>query len=424
MSTQLLFPGFYAQTIFTFVIPEYAGARDNVNKHFKMDEILDKLRKGISLSKPIRGFKPAQPAFNFKNIQPTGYEERFWHTFWRQAPHGLPAHFPVVMTLKGNLSRSFNSSAAGGPQGKIPLAKYKPTFRCYFFPYGAISLRFAEEVDFAQGSTSQQIVDFLDSDVIRDGKVSTLESFFQQLREAILSDVLRKRQNFQYSGTSPQYYIVNPVCGKRPDANQNWRDISILLAMSGRDSHLAKYDTATYGTNYGKTDQLILIGPRSCVVFAPKDTFHKPANGPGCLRNRLANLSDLCITQQAFIDSFTDDYQALLSMLKSMNGRPTAQINQLIRDTFSYRIGDSIGFLGLLMQLQNPMINNTTKDKDVDRWYQWYSAVLATRKTTFVSFGSLLNELAKANVQLGDDVRGMLSGALKAVTGLISSLKG
>lgn len=56
MSSQLVFPGFYSQTIFTFVMPEYAGAEFNVRKHFAMNEILDKLRNGIPLNETIPGF--------------------------------------------------------------------------------------------------------------------------------------------------------------------------------------------------------------------------------------------------------------------------------------------------------------------------------------------------------------------------------
>lgn len=328
----------------------------------------------------------------------------------------------MVMDLSGSISRT-DSVDPGSTLQTPTISNYVSRLECYLYPYGAVSFRLSEEVAFDNGCSSEQIVDFLNKNIIWNGNSMTISYFFQQLRENLLRKVLKERLNFPYSRTEPQYYLVNPICEKTPDMHSSWRDIAVLLAMSGKDRYIANYDIRDWGINYGKPDQLILIGPRSCALFAPIDAFNSPAFGPGCLRGRLSNLSDLSLIQQGFINSLIDDYGTLFTKLNSMQGYPTAQLSQMIRDTFSYRIGDSIGFLGLLIQLQTPMITNTTKDKDVDRWYRWYSAFLSTRKTTFDSFGSVLGKLNTANIQLGGDVRNSVSGALSAITSLISSLK-
>ena len=62
------------------------------------------------------------------------------------------------------------------------------------------------------------------------------------------------------------------------------------------------------------------------------------------------------------------------------------------------------------------MIDNITKDKDVDRCTDGTQRGWTQEGPQSV-LGSLLDELTKMNVNMGQDARKSLLGALKAITG-------
>jgi hypothetical protein len=424
MSTSEFYDGFRVYTIFTFVMPEYASSTGDINKHYRMDEFLEKLKDGIPLNETLEGFNSSAPVFDYKKVYDR-YEDRFWTMFWRRAPTKVPAHFPMAMNLQGQIERKMLSQdtvgdVAGSPPNVAPNVSYRSNLQCYFFPYGAVSLRLCEIVVPQSGCSSKQIVNFINQDLIWNGKSYTIRSFFQELRESIISQVIKKRLNIPYSGAAPQYYLIVPGCEKSPDPKENWKSMATLLAMSGQDNFIAKYDVASY-PNCGKDGQQILIGPRSCVIFTPPSTFHNAQDGLDCLCNRLMNLSDLSIIQNEFINKFRDDYKQLLTIVGSTSGYSLKEVEQAIRNEFNYNVTDSIGFLKLIMQLQDPLVEKAKDDSDAKRWLNWYLAVFNQRKTSIESFLALLDQLNAANVKLHDDVKESVNGLIKLLLSIFKS---
>lgn len=421
------FSKFRLRSISSLIIPEIMSAQGKVHKPFNTTRLLEKAEKLQPPDECFQEFKNPRPISDLKKQRfSTRYQEKFWSLFWGQTFDHLPMHFPFELEYKYSFSRpvdcdgldSFHSS-----QSKSKIASQGAYVIARLYPYGAVSIQVNELLLFTDTVTCAQIVDFIENQpVLANGKAMTLRQFFEQTWNGIIEQTVDKFGPFPPQSRL-SYYVINPEVETLPDLSGTWHDVASLLAMSTLERHISKYDQSVYSKNHGKDDQRILVSPFSCIVLAPHNTFRKPKDGPGCLRDRISNIAELVMIQEGVINQYDAEYKRMAQSIEYKMGRPIGELKSFVKDRLGH-FGDELNAVRTILGFHKLL-----ESRPNNRWFDWYSAILRERvnSATVQDFTAILEELSKKQIELGRDVRESIKSVIATLgdlANLVSSVTG
>ncbi|MDH5463484.1 MAG: hypothetical protein OEW49_04165 [Nitrosopumilus sp.] len=394
------FNGFYSRIIYSFVIPEVISSEKNIHKQFRLKQLLKKINETASPDKNLTDFKDLVPIYDFRRNNPSGYEEKFWKLFSDVKTQDLALHLPFRMHLEKQVQRSRNWD-------KTKDEKYRVNVKGRLYPYGAISLQVTEYVQSKEKMSSPDIINFLKLPIMWNEKEFTIKGFFHTLRTNIIGDIIKKSQNIPIFSSGP-YYIINPEIKNegKLDYDNNWNDISLLLAMSNEARYLKKHTKEKYKNLSNRETQLIFSSPHSTVMYTPD--FDRPYHGQRCLRNRISNLAEMVLIQEAFSKQYQNTFNRLINEIESQHGYKTSQIKRLFWNNVHL---EEIQNMKRVFNFQDSFTN--------DSWIKWYTALIVSRKESFTRFTESINGVNTANLNLGNEARNSIKGVIATVKEII-----
>lgn len=394
------------RTSFTFPIPEIISLEENVNRAFQFKNIKDSLYYRKHVGYTIKGFNNDKPAdeqyHNFRN-----YSEKFWNSFKLTSTiTNLIPHFPFVLESNYRPIRDFN-------QKIFDLATYESNIQVRIFPYGAVSIHISELVEFSNPVSSNQLIDFINSQFLFNNEKYKVKRLLEIIRNNILHDVLKTSGQFTLLPINP-HVLINPQFAKNSNLEDlPWKDIATLLALSTKDQLIKQYKKKNTKNFSRRDSQLFLTSKFATILFTPDENdFNNYAHGIICLLDRMTNVCELVSIQENYACQYQNIFKQIIVYLASQTGYPANQIKTLFTNPLDRNV---IVFLLQIFSFQNLLSQNN--------WKLWYAHKLDSQKETIENFIMTLNELNTTNVKLGQDARNSLKEIIKTSTSILDSVK-
>jgi hypothetical protein len=402
LQESLIFQNFWLKSIFVFPIPEMLGNQKNVEKAFQRERLIEKLSKCQALDKRLNNFTKAEPIFDYS--RQGKYKDQFWEPYYNLLSLNRPSHFPFKMYFQPNFNRVVD------PQG---LNYYGSRLICRLYCYGAVSLTIEENYEYNDSVNTQDLVKILEQPILvqyknKDlpDKTFTQAGFFESIRSDILKQVLKKMGTYPTITCEPQKVVIKPKLSRLPDKNSCWIDIATLLAKSIKTEHIKKMDINSFSENYGNPKQQLLFSPKTSLIFTPDlDTAENYA-GARCLFERVSNISEMVVIQKEYIKFFKNRYDQITNEIINKKGYLLGQLSTFLHN-WKDGLKQEMETLDLLLNFQDKL--SWRKEKD---WLEWYCAMLSDSSADLATFLEKIKNLDSANIDLGKDVRGSISGAL------------
>ena len=402
--------GLYVRTVYSFAIPEVLIAEDGVRSEFHQDTLLKRLRQNQPMAVQLQDFQPAKPIYDFTRPRQQ-YNEEFWGAFWPHTNDVYPIHFPFQARYSKTVARTADGSS-------IPLLSPDPRgplIKCRYFPYGAASIHLTEYLEFTRQPTAREIVDLMYSPVLCGSTKTTLPAFFENIRQSITNQVVRKSENFYQPNRHAQTLVLHLMPDGPYDPVASWPDMATLLAMERYDNpdHAARY-TQQNSANQGRAGQYIAFSPYTCLLVAPNlDAGWRRRR----LRNHVGSVAELVAIQESYLEQLYNTYSQRMRNTSNKIGYPGEELSAFFH-SYGDRLGKGLAGLACILDLQSPLQQLQSKR----RWYAWYQSIAARMGDDLKQFNDLLAQLNAQNKAVGADVRTNVSGLIDKVSGLISSL--
>jgi hypothetical protein len=401
--TGLLFKSFYSESIFCFIIPEMFGSQDHVKKPFCLKRLVERLRSALPMEQSLVDFSKADPIFDFVNVVGP-YRDFFWAPYWNVLISPGPPHFPFEMNYKKQLSRAIDWDALHTAT-QNDLKSCDSEFRCRLFPYGGLSFHLIESYEFQKECSPEDVVTLLKQPVRCDGRTVKQSQFINEIRGSVIDEIVKQKESSQLTTCSPQNVVVHPDINLLPHLSRCWDGIATLLAMSNEPRLIGKYNQESY-PNYGRQGQLILFSPYASLLLTPD--LAQRQDSLNCLRERTANIAELVAIQRLLTAAYKDRYDRSMMDLQSRKGRPFAELMAFMHKKLSR---EEFLSLNVILGLENMLSQS--------RWRKWASVMRNSDLEAFQQFKETIDKWNKADVGLGQDVRGTINSVLDTLQKIV-----
>lgn len=405
-----LFSGVYVRTFYTFSIPELLSKPKNVHSAFQTEKLIDRLKDLKSPEKNLEFFSKIVPVYNFKKSVPSDYQEYFWKQFWGQEGNDFATHFPFRCTLEDKPIRLLSL------QNSTRLRNYHSKLKGRIFPYGVISLQLIEYFRYADGISSTDIIEFLDSPIAWNNSTYKIKEFWSIIKNNILNSMLSKAENFPIETAKP-YFVIHPEFNTKSEniddiinLDSNWTDIAMLLAMSTNSRYYGKYSQDSIVNTSKYETQKIFSSPFSSIILA--SDFETPFQGKKCLRNRISNISELVIIQNLMAKQYCDTIKRLIQELNLQQSFDGLTVKRYLWKRMNK---NQFFALSKIFEFQKAIEN--------EQWLKWYISIGSHQSENITKLVTALEDFQKINDDVGKNAKGAIKGFTDYIIKLAEPIK-
>lgn len=341
------------QTIKAFVLPEMLSQKWRM---LSRDTWFEHLQNQLAESRKTKiGEFNLVPVFDYSSgddggARNGGYEERFWSVFRGAGAGKLPCHFPFKIV--------FDRPTIFPDWTLFDSSPYQIRIRGRVYPYGAVCLRISEYLEPMKPMTPEQVIDFFSTKLENGrGNPQSRDGILGNVKDRIIKSLVK--HGTQANHDSLTYRLVHFETTDLLDFERDWDLLRRLLSFSSSEQHLQDYPLGLHpNLGFERKKQIVLLGKFAGIAWTPNLIDTASVRSRKCLRNRIANLTELVMIQKQYFQNYNNTMREAVDRYKLSKGRTLEEIRLTLGQNIPFEelktLYTILGFEGALKDCNDP----------------------------------------------------------------------